>query len=206
MSKYLIFLFFLLSIIEVSKCQEFDKDMMRAVACISLVRKLEDKPSDQRELSAFMLSCFISIDDSTTQKLLMSQTSKKLDLTKEEISKLTDINKIEGKYTQDQIMDFSKDLNSALAKLQKAQPGGMRGPKGGDFNSNDKNNYKSSGLLTKIFSNFLGLFTSNDSLLFLFGLFVVFYLFLRQVRKLFGNGEKNKNEGKKNNKAKKKMK
>ena len=207
MSKYLFFLFFLLSIIELSKCQEFDKDMMRAVACISLIRKLESKPSDQRELSAYMLSCFIMIDDSTTQKLLMSQNSNKLDLTQEEISKLTDMHKLEGKFTEDQIMDYSKDLNSALSKLQKAQPGGMRGPsKGGDFNSNERNSYQSSGIFAKIFTNFLGLFTTNDSLLFLFGMFIVFYLFLRQVRKMFGSSEKNKNEGKKSTKTKKKMK
>ena len=48
MSKNIIFLFFLLSIIEISKLQEVDKDMMRAVACLSLMRRLDDKSVDQR--------------------------------------------------------------------------------------------------------------------------------------------------------------
>ena len=40
----------------------------------------------------------------------------------------------------------------------------------GDFNSNERNSYQSSGIFAKIFTNFLGLFTTNDSLLFLFGM------------------------------------
>ena len=80
MSKNIIFLFFLLSIIEISKLQEVDKDMMRAVACLSLIRRLDDKSVDQRILSTYMLSCFAQIDDSTAQKLIMSQTSNRLDL------------------------------------------------------------------------------------------------------------------------------
>ena len=42
-----------------------------------------------------MLFCFISIADSTTQKLAMSQASNKLDLTQEQIEKLTNMYEIE---------------------------------------------------------------------------------------------------------------
>ena len=98
---------------------------------LSLIRKMENKPSDQRVLSSYILTCFISIDEPTTQKLLLSQTSNKLDLTKDEISKLTDMYQIEKKYTEDQIMDFSKALNTAFEKIKNAQSGGMRPPSQG---------------------------------------------------------------------------
>ena len=78
-----------------SKLQEIDKDLMRAVAYLTLIRKIDNKSSDQHILSAYMLFCFISIDDSTTQKLAMSQASNKLDLTQEQIEKLTNMYEIE---------------------------------------------------------------------------------------------------------------
>ena len=208
MSKYFIFLFFLFSTIDISLCQDFDKDMMRAVACLSLIRKMENKPSDQRVLSSYILTCFISIDEATTQKLLLSQTSNKLDLTKDEISKLTDMYQIEKKYTEDQIMDFSKALNTAFEKIKNAQSGGMRPPsQGGEYNSKGDNKPEAPGLFGMMISNLIGLFTTNDSLLILIGAFIAFYLILRHVRKLFGRSDKNnKNSGKKVVKNKKKVK
>ena len=205
MSKNLIFLFLLISIIDLVELQEFDKDMMRAVACITLIKKLENKPQDQRELSTYILTCFISIDDATTQKLIQEQASNKLDLTSDQISKLTDMYQLQQKYTEDQIMDFSKALNEALEKLQKNAGGGMRNQQSSGFNNNNKTP-QGSGLLEKIIGGIIGLFNPNDSLLLLVGFFVVFYLFLRQIRKWFDNSEKIKNKVNKSNKVKKKTK
>ena len=205
MSKNLIFLFLLISIIDLAELQEFNKDMMRAVACITLIKKLENKPQDQRELSTYILTCFISIDDKTTQKLIQEQASNKLDLTADQISKLTDMYQLQQKYTEDQIMDFSKALNNALEKLQKNAGGGMRNQKSSGFNNNNKTP-QGSGLLEKIIGGIIGLFNPNDSLLLLVGFFVVFYLFLRQIRKWFDNSEKIKNKVNKSNKVKKKTK
>ena len=205
MSKNLIFLFLLISIIDLAELQEFDKDMMRAVACITLIKKLENKPQDQRELSTYILTCFISIDDATTQKLIQEQASNKLDLTSDQISKLTDMYQLQQKYTEDQIMDFSKALNDALEKLQKNAGGGMRNQQSSGFNNNNKAP-QGSGLLEKIIGGIIGLFNPNDSLLLLVGFFVVFYLFLRQIRKWFDNSEKIKNKVNKSNKVKKKTK
>ena len=205
MSKNLIFLFLLISIIDLVELQEFDKDMMRAVACITLIKKLENKPQDQRELSTYILTCFISIDDATTQKLIQEQASNKLDLTADQISKLTDMYQLQQKYTEDQIMDFSKALNDALEKLQKNAGGGMRNQQSSGFNNNNKAP-QGSGLLEKIIGGIIGLFNPNDSLLLLVGFFVVFYLFLRQIRKWFDNSEKIKNKVNKSNKVKKKTK
>ena len=205
MSKNLIFLFLLISIIDLAELQEFDKDMMRAVACITLIKKLENKPQDQRELSTYILTCFISIDDETTQKLIQEQASNKLDLTADQISKLTDMYQLQQKYTEDQIMDFSKALNDALEKLQKNAGGGMRNQQSSGFNNNNKAP-QGSGLFEKIIGGIIGLFNPNDSLLLLVGFFVVFYLFLRQIRKWFDNSEKIKNKVNKSNKVKKKTK
>ena len=206
MSKNIIFLFFLLSIIELSKLQEIDKDMMRAVACLSLIRKLENKPSDQRVLSTYMLTCFVLIDDATTQKLIMSQTSNKLDLTQDQIDKLTNMYNIEQKYTEDQIMDYSQALNQALDKLKNVGLGGIKNPsQGGKANSNsNKKREHGNSLLGNMISVVLGLFSTNDSLLLLIGLFIGFYLILRQIRKCCGNEEKNKNGSNHKNKIKKK--
>ena len=99
------------------------------------LKKLENKPQDQRELSTYILTCFISIDDATTQKLIQEQASNKLDLTADQISKLTDMYQLQQKYTEDQIMDFSKALNNALEKLQKNAGGGMRNQQSSGFNS-----------------------------------------------------------------------
>ena len=205
MSKNLIFLLLLISIIDLVELQEFDKDMMRAVACITLIKKLENKPQDQRELSTYILTCFISIDDATTQKLIQEQASNKLDLTSDQISKLTDMYQLQQKYTEDQIMDFSKALNDALEKLQKNAGGGMRNQQSSGFNNNNKAP-QGSGLFEKIIGGIIGLFNPNDSLLLLVGFFVVFYLFLRQIRKWFDNSEKIKNKVNKSNKVKKKTK
>ena len=206
MSKNIIFLFFLLSIIEISKLQEVDKDMMRAVACLSLIRRLDDKSVDQRVLSTYMLSCFAQIDDSTAQKLIMSQTSNRLDLSEEQIKKLTNMHEIEKKYTEDQIMDYSNALNKALEKLKNAGPGAMRSPhKGSRGNSNNnKNRENANSLLGNMISVLFGLFSTNDSLLLLIGLFVGLYLILKQVRKCCTNNEKNKSGNNSKSKVKKK--
>ena len=208
MSKNIIFLFFLLSIIEISKLQEVDKDMMRAVACLSLIRRLDDKSVDQRVLSTYMLSCFVQIDDSTAQKLIMSQTSNRLDISEEQIKKLTNMHEIEKKYTEDQIMDYSNALNKALEKLKNAGPGAMRSSqKGSRGNSNsNKNRENANSLLGNMISVLLGLFSTNDSLLLLIGLFVGLYLILKQVRKCCTNNEKNKSGNNSKSKVKKRRK
>ena len=173
MSKNLIFLFILISLIELSKLQEVDKDMMRAVACLSLIRKLDNKPNDQRALSTYILTCFITIDDSTAQKLIMSQSSNKLDLSQEQIEKLTNIYNVENKFTEDQIMDYSKALNDALERLKNAGPDGLRNPPKGSSGANSNKKRKSgSSLFGNMISVLLGLFSTNDSLLLLIGFFI----------------------------------
>ena len=127
--------------------------------------------------------------------------SNSLSNSEEEISSIRKKRKLE----EDKIMDFSKALNDALEKLQKNAGGGMRNQQSSGFNNNNKAP-QGSGLLEKIIGGIIGLFNPNDSLLLLVGFFVVFYLFLRQIRKWFDNSEKIKNKVNKSNKVKKKTK
>ena len=205
MSKYLFFLFILIIYTELLNCQEPDKNMMRAAACISMIRKLDNKPTDQQMLSGYILSCFINIDDKTAQKLISTQSSPKLDLTEDEISKLTDIVTISQKYSQEQIMQYSEELNSVLQNMQNVATGGKRNPsQGSSYNKRGNSKPQNVGLFNNMIEGFRGIFSVNDSLLFLFGFFIVFYLFLMQIRKWFSVKDKSKTAAnKKNAKSKK---
>ena len=208
--KIIIVLFFaliILSILNIISSQEPDKNVLRAVACISLIKKLNVDQNDQRLISNYLLTCFSVIDDLTLQKLIMTKDSNKLDLDESTIKKLTDFNSLQNKFTQDQLIDFSKDLNKAFTKLknQGSQRSGGHTSENdfGDSDYDDNNNDKNSGLFGMIIYNLLSLFTSGDSLLPLIGLGILVYLLLRQMRKLCDNN-KDKNDSSNNNHKNKK--
>ena len=176
-------------------CQNLDKDMMKAIACISLLKKMEDKTQDQRLISGYILTCFINIDDATTQKLISNQFSSNLNLEKSEIEKLTDIGQLQTKYSQSEITEYSKQLNNALEKLKNSNMGqNMQSGKGGDTGSNQ--NSESTGLIGFMIKGLIGLFNPGDSFLFLIGLFILSYFCLKSLRKLFNAGKKNTNKKK----------
>ena len=186
----------LLNLIDITLSQEHDKDVLRTVACVSLIRKLQVDQNDQRLISSYMLTCFSSIDDATVQKLIMTKDSSKLDLDEKTVQKLTDFNSLQDRFTQDQLMDFSKDLNKAFEKLR--NQGNQRSDSSSqnyrdDDSDNDKNKEKM-GLLGMIIFNIIGLFTSGDSLLPLIGLGIMIYIILKQLRKLCDNKDKNENK------------
>ena len=199
--------FIIFNLINIISTQQHDKDVLRAVACVSLIRKLNVPQDDQRLISSYMLTCFSSIDDPTVQKLVMSKDSPKLDLDETTVKKLTDFNGLQDRFTQDQLLDFSKDLNKAFEKLRN------QGGEPSSQNYRDDNKYKSQdqpGLLGIIIYNIFSLFTSSDSILPLIGLGAVLFLFLRQLRKLCEDNDKNEsnNSSSKNKKShnKKKLK
>ena len=176
-------------------CQNLDKDMMKAIACISLLKKMEDKAQDQRLISGYILTCFINIDDATTQKLISNQFSSNLNLEKSEIEKLTDIGQLQTKYSQSEITEYSKQLNNALEKLKNSNMGqNMQSGKGGDTGSNQ--NSESTGLIGFMIKGLIGLFNPGDSFLFLIGLFILSYFCLKSLRKLLNAGKKNTNKKK----------
>ena len=180
-------------------CQDFDEDTMKALGCLSLIRKLDnDKQQDQRMVSAYLLSCFVNIEESQVQKLLASQYSNKMELSKSEVDKLVDMQSLQSKYSQSQLIDYSKKLNSALGNLKNMEQGGPQAGKGSKKGSSKNTRDSSGGLLGFLISNIISLFNPNDSFLFLIGLFVMIYFGLKGLRKLLD--KKNKNNKKKGKK------
>ena len=189
------FLIYFLFLFNYEICQDIDQDTMKAVACISLIKKMDNKKLDQQLISGYMISCFINIDDAKVKKILSNQFSNDIGLEKDEIKKLTDFSSFQSKYSQSEIMDFSKRLNSALEKLKNQQNIGMPPNQGGKDKSSKKSSENGGGLLEFMIKGLIGLFNPNDSFLFLIGFFVLVYFGLKGLRKLFV-GKKNINDKK----------
>ena len=180
-------------------CQDFDEDTMKALGCLSLIRKLDnDKQQDQRMVSAYLLSCFVNIEESQVQKLLASQYSNKMELSKSEVDKLVDMQSLQSKYSQSELIDYSKKLNSALGNLKNMEQGGPQAGRGSKKGSSKSSSNSNGGLIGFLISNIISLFNPNDSFLFLIGLFVMIYFGLKGLRKLLD--KKNKNKKKKEKK------
>ena len=199
MSRNLFPIILLIFLFNYEVCQDFDEDTMKALGCLSLIRKLDnDKQQDQRMVSALLLSCFVNIEESQVKKLLASQYSNKMELSKSEVDKLVDMQSLQSKYSQSELIDFSKKLNSALGNLKNMESGGQQAGWGSKKGSNKNTDNSSGGLIGFLISNIISLFNPNDSFLFLIGLFLMIYFGLKGLRKLLD--KKNKNN--KNNKKK----
>ena len=204
------FLLILLNLLSISNTQNLDKSVLKAAGCLTLVKKLKDKPNDQRVATGLLLSCFINIDEETADKLLQNQFYEKMGIEESEVVKLIDFNKLQNKYSQEQLEEYSKALNKALDPLREKGPRDNSG-KGPNMYENEEENSENN---ESIVNYIIKLFTSSDSLLLLFGLFVVFYFCLQKMRKWFGKSGKDSNnktinnqkstKSSKNNKKKKK--
>jgi hypothetical protein len=185
-------LIFLLILVKYEICQEIDEDMMKAVACISLIKKIDSKIQDQRLISSYMLTCFMNIDESSIQNLLSSQMSNKLELDKTEVEKLTDISTLQTKYSQSEIKDYSVKLNSALEKLKNSELNMKDGQsqKGRKSSSKSDKSTPNAGLIEFIIDGFMAFFNPGDSFLVLIGFFVMAYFCLKALRKIFSGKKK----------------
>ena len=185
-------LFLLLNLLSHSFSQNLDKSTLKAAGCLTLVKKLKDKPEDQRVMTGLLLSCFINVDEETADKLLQNQFYDKMGIEESEVLKLIDFNKIQSKYSQQQIEEYSKALNIALEPLREKRPRDRQGQDQNpyDYEGQDNDNNESN---ESIVNYLIKLFTSSDSLLFLVGLFVVFYFCLQKMRKWFGKSDKSSN-------------
>ena len=189
------FLLILLNLLSISNTQNLDKSVLKAAGCLTLVKKLKDKPNDQRVATGLLLSCFINIDEETADKLLQNQFYEKMGIEESEVVKLIDFNKLQNKYSQEQLEEYSKALNKALDPLREKGPGDNSG-KGPNMYENEEENSENN---ESIVNYIIKLFTSSDSLLLLFGLFVVFYFCLQKMRKWFGKSGKDSNSKTSNN-------
>ena len=180
------FLLILLNLLSISNTQNLDKSVLKAAGCLTLVKKLKDKPNDQRVATGLLLSCFINIDEETADKLLQNQFYEKMGIEESEVVKLIDFNKLQNKYSQEQLEEYSKALNKALDPLREKGPGDNSGKGPNTYENEEENSENNESIVNYI----VKLFTSSDSLLLLFGLFVVFYFCLQKMRKWFGKGGK----------------
>ena len=122
-----------------------------------------------------------------------------MELSKSEVDKLVDMQSLQSKYSQSELIDYSKKLNSALGNLKNMESGGPQASRGSKKGSNKNTDISSGGLIGFLISNIISLFNPNDSFLFLIGLFLMIYFGLKGLRKLLD--KKNKNNKKKGKKV-----
>jgi hypothetical protein len=202
MSRNLFQIVLVIFLFNYQACQDLDEDTMKALGCLSLIRKLDnDKQQDQRMVSALLLSCFVNVEESQVKKLISSQYSNKMELSKSEIDKLVDMQSLQTKYSQSELIDYSKKLNTALGNLKNMEQGVPQTGKGSKKGSNKSTNNSGGGLIGFLINNIISLFNPNDSFLFLIGLFLMIYFGLKGLRKLLDKSNKsNKNNKKKGKK------
>ena len=200
--KLYLFFFFSLNRISISKSQMLEKNVLKAAGCVTLVKKLKDKPNDKRIQTALLLSCFINVEEKIAEILLQNQYYDKIGIEEKEIMKLIDFNSIQRKYNNEQIEEYSKELNKALEPLRDK---GESDNSKNDFNPYEyeqQNTEKEFGLI----NYFVKLFTSIDSFLLLFILFIIFYFCLHKIRKFLRKDDKSSNNINNNKKANKNLK
>ena len=205
MSIY-IFLIIIFNLLLLTKSQFWDKDVLKAASCVTLLKKIPNKPQDNKIITYYLLACFINIDEETANKIFEMEHYDNLGIEESQIIKLLDINSIQRQYTQEQINDFSNLLNKALESLKSVGKSHDREKSDGSYDyDNDQKADENNGLINYI----IKLFTSSDSLIFLVILFAIFYYILQKMRKCIKKNDKddnNKKSNKKNNKINKKKK
>lgn len=173
--KYLFLLFIFLYYITIIRCEADEKDLSRAITCISVInRKLKDqKDPDPKIFSKMLLKCFITISDEQIKEIMLNlQSEKEIALEESEIIKLTEISNMETEYNEREIKLFSKRLNKAIEKFKKIQEEGYSDE---NENDGDDNNNKGGNILSVMYSGLTNVFKIANSfggvILVLIGLF-----------------------------------
>lgn len=191
----IVILLFLLNFI---LSQDVDEDMLKAIACISLIRKMDKKVTDQNILSGYMVTCFSRIDDSLLSKL-SNPLSNDISISEDQVKKLTDFQSFTQEHSSNEMIELSKRLNSALEKLKNTNlsPEGIKAAQSGKRkSSSNKEEDSEGGFIPFLFNGLRGLFNPNDSFLVLIGLFVMAYFCLKGLRKILGSKKTNTNKKK----------
>ena len=85
-----------------------DKSVLKAGGCLTLVKKLKNKPDDQRVMTGLLLSCFINVDEETADKLLQNQFYEKMGIEDSEVMKLIDFNTIQKNIVKNKLKNIQK--------------------------------------------------------------------------------------------------
>ena len=200
MSKNISFPIIVISLflLNVILSQDVDEDMLKAIACISLIRKMDKKVTDQNILSGYMVTCFSRIDDSLLSKL-SNPLSNDISISEDQVKKLTDFQSFTQEHTSNEMIELSKRLNSALEKLKNTNlsPDGIKAAQSGKRKGgSNKESDSEGGFIPFLFNGLKGLFNPNDSFLVLIGLFVTAYFCLKGLRKILGSKKTNNNKKK----------
>ena len=118
MSKKIFEYILLLIMFNQISSQLLDKSVLKAAGCVTLVKKLKNKPNDKKMDTIFLLSCFINIDESTADQLLQNQYYEKIGIEENQIMELINFESIRKRFTEEQISEYSKALNKALEPLK----------------------------------------------------------------------------------------
>ena len=203
--KYNYTFYILLSILILyGYCQRYEPDVMKAAACIQFLKKVDiGTQMNQQQMASFMVTCFINIDDSIQQKLLGDPDS----LTGTEKEKLLDVKGMQGRYSQNEISEFSQRLNSAIEKIKDINAeNASAAKKKAEEKKNEENNEGGNNLFGIFFSNLFEFFNPNSSLFLIVILIAITYFFLKMVKKLCNKTDANIDTSKYINKTKNKKK
>ena len=208
--KINIFLTIIISIIIITKSQYYDKNVLKAGACVTLLQKIPNKPKDNKILTHYLLACFININEETAEQILKVQNYEKLGIEESQVMKLLDVKLLQKKYTPEEINEFSLILNKALEPLRTDGKNNNQEQADSPYGYGYDNEYQTTDENNGSLINYIiKLFTSSDSLIFLTILFVIFYYCLQKMRQCFRKSDKDDNSkksSKKNNKSSKKKK
>ena len=189
------FFFPFLTLIIQEQCQDYDKDTIRTLSCLNFLRKLKINNQDQQYLSSVLLSCFINIDESLEQKLISSQSPDSMPLSESEKDKLMDLSDIQTKYSQNELIDFSQRLNSAMEQLKEMNSGGGRNyqsSKRGGGKKNENNRSQGVGLFGLFIQNFFNMLNPHNSFFPIIIILVVTFYTLKALRKFFSHKDEKK--------------
>ena len=202
MSKKIFEYILLLIMFNQISSQLLDKSVLKAAGCVTLVKKLKNKPNDKKMDTIFLLSCFINIDESTADQLLQNQYYEKIGIEENQIMELINFESIRKRYTEEQISEYSKAINKALEPLKND---GKKSKEEQDsfgykYSMEDKESSEenNTNFIINIIIKYL---TSTDSLILLCGLSIIFYFSLQKIRKFFSESDNDGNNINKNKKA-----
>ena len=101
-------------------CQMDEETSMRALSCVTVINHInkEGKGPEATIYSPQMLTCFIKIKDSQTDKILSNLESGTIPLEDEEIDDLTNIENLK-EFSNEYLNKKSKELEKAIEEFKK---------------------------------------------------------------------------------------
>ena len=122
-------------------CQMDEETSMRALSCVTVINHInkEGKGPEATIYSPQMLTCFIKIKDSQTDKILSNLESGTIPLEDEEIDDLTNIENLK-EFSNEYLNKKSKELEKAIEEFKKFDEDFTKLKERKENENNDNNN------------------------------------------------------------------